>query len=71
MSLIETEILRKNKAKKVYKQIIDEETNQPKMVWEYEPLPARDYKSEGKKFFLEAKRLAKRKQSAQSVNKYE
>lgn len=31
------------------------------MVWHYEPLPAKDYKSEGNKFFIQAKKMAKKR----------
>ena len=38
-------MLLKNKAKKVYKQVVDEETKETKLVYHYEPLPVRDRKS--------------------------
>ena len=35
MRYVENDMLLKNKAKKVYKQVIDEKTNEPKMIWQY------------------------------------
>ena len=58
---IENDMLRKNKAKKVYKQVVDEETKEVKLTWHYEPLPSRDHKSEGNKYFVHAKKMAKRR----------
>ena len=39
MKVIENDMLRKKKAKKVFKQVTDEKTNEVKVVWQYEPLP--------------------------------
>ena len=67
MRYIENDMLLKKKAKKVYKQVIDQKTKETKIVYHYEPLPSRDRKSEGNKYFLQAKKMAKkRKEETQS-----
>lgn len=66
MNFIENDILRKKRAKKVYKQVIDEKTKEVKLVPFYEALPDRDYKSEGKKYFIQAKKFIKKKDDALS-----
>ena len=43
--------MHKQKAKKVFKQVIDDTTKEVKLVMHYEPLPQRDFRSEGKKYF--------------------
>ena len=66
MNFIENDILRKKRAKKVYKQVIDEKTKEVKLVPFYEALPDRDYKSEGTKYFIQAKKFIKKKDDALS-----
>ena len=63
MRYIEVDMLRKKRVKKVYKQVVDETTNQVKMVSHYEPLPERDYRSEGKKLFEQSKKVPRKKET--------
>lgn len=45
LNFIEAEFMRKKRAKKMYKQIIDQATQEVKLIPYYEPLPSKDYKS--------------------------
>lgn len=66
MNFIEADVLRKKKIKKLFKQVVDEITQEIKLVPYYEPLVSKDYKSEGKRYFIQAKKLAKKQDHSYS-----
>lgn len=52
LKLMEREMMRKKRARKIFKQIVDESTQQIRFEPYYQELPQKDLKQEGNKFFL-------------------
>lgn len=65
LDFIEEDIMRKKNAKKVFKQVIDEETNEMRYEAVYEEIVKKDSQTEGNRFFAESKKMIKKKQQSE------